>query len=56
MTFSVLSAILAMTLGLAATVVGVAADVTKKSKLTIATALIVVALFAVAAIRFALLG
>ena len=56
MTFSTLSAICAVALGLAATVVGVAADVTKKSRLTIATAVIVAALFVVVVLRFASLG
>lgn len=56
MTFSTLSAIVAVALGLAATVLGVAADVTKKSRLTIATATIVVGLFVVVVLRFLFLG
>ena len=56
MTFSTLSAILAVMLCLAAAVVGIAADVTKKSRLTIATAVIVAALFVFVVLRFAVHG
>ena len=56
MTFSTLSAIVAVVLGLTATVLGVVADVKDKTRLAIATGVVVACLLVVVVVRFVTLG
>ena len=56
MTFSTLSAVIALVFGLVAAGTGIAADVTRKNKFALVSVVMVVCLLVTAMIRFVALG